>query len=151
MLNEVSLRILQLSAQGYGCSQVLMQLALEARGEDNPGLVRAMAGLEYGCGGGRATCGALTAACCVLALYAGGEGAAGASERLPLMLQTLSDWFEERVGGAHGGITCGVIVGQEGPAAARQRCGAIVADTHCRLLEILAENGLDPSGGSLDP
>jgi hypothetical protein len=151
MLNDVSLRILQLSAQGYGCSQVLMQLALEARGEDNPGLVRAMAGLEYGCGGGRATCGALTAACCVLALYAGGEGAAGASERLPLMLQDLSDWFEERVAGAHGGNTCEAIVGQEGPAAARQRCGTIVADTHSRLLEILAANGLDPSGGSLDP
>jgi hypothetical protein len=151
MLNDVSLRILQLSAQGFGCSQVLMQLALEARGEDNPGLVRAMAGLEYGCGGGRATCGALTAACCVLALYAGGGGAAGASERLPLMLQALSDWFEERAGGPHGGISCEAVVGQEGPAAARQRCGTIVADTHSRLLEILAANGLDPSGGSLDP
>lgn len=151
MLNDVSLRILQLSAQGYGCSQVLMQLALEARGEDNPGLVRAMAGLEYGCGGGRATCGALTAGCCVLALYAGGGGEADARERLPLMLQTLSDWFEERVGGAHGGITCEAITGAEGPAAARQRCGTIVADTHARLLEILAANGFDPSGGFLDP
>ncbi|RPH90627.1 MAG: C_GCAxxG_C_C family protein, partial [Desulfobacteraceae bacterium] len=94
MLNDVSLRILQLSGQGYGCSQVLMQLALEARGEDNPGLVRAMAGLEYGCGGGRATCGALTAACCVLALYAGRGGDASGTDRLPLMLQALSDWFE---------------------------------------------------------
>lgn len=150
MLNDVSIRILQLSAQGYGCSQVLMQLALEARGEDNPGLVRAMAGLEYGCGGGRATCGALTAGCCVLALYAGGGGETGASERLPLMLQALSDWFEARVGGAHGGISCEAIAGQEGPAAARQRCGTIVADTHAQLLEILAANGFDPSGDLLD-
>jgi hypothetical protein len=150
MLNDVSLRILQLSGQGYGCSQVLMQLTLEARGEDNPGLVRAMAGLQYGCGGGRATCGALTAACCVLALYAASGGETGATERLPLMLQALSDWFEERVGG-QGGITCEAIVGNEGPAAARQRCGTIVADTHARLLEILAANGFDPSGGSLNP
>jgi len=151
MLNDVSLRILQLSGQGYGCSQVLMQLALEARGEDNPGLVRAMAGLEYGCGGGRATCGALTAACCVLALYAGRGGDASGTERLPLMLHALSDWFEERAGGPHGGISCEAIVGAEGPAAARQRCGAIVADTYSQLLEILAANGFDPSGGFLDP
>jgi hypothetical protein len=151
MLSDISLRILQLSTQGYGCSQVLMQLALEARGEDNPGLVRAMAGLEYGCGGGRATCGALTAGCCVLALYAGKNGDPVGSERLPLMLQAISDWFEERLGGAHGGITCEAILGAEGPAAARQRCGTIVADTHAQLLEILAANGFDPSGGSLDP
>jgi GTPase SAR1 family protein len=78
----------------------------------------------------------------------GGDPGIGKST---LMLQALSDWFEERAGGPHGGISCEAVVGAEGPAAARQRCGAIVADTHCRLLEILAANGFDPSGGFPDP
>jgi hypothetical protein len=146
MMDDVTIRMLQLSQKGYGCSQVLVRLFLEARGEDNPALVRSMAGLAYGCGGGRATCGTLTGGCCALALYAG-KGADGeeGSERLMLMLQELSDWFEEKVGGLHGGIACETIVGTEGPAAARQRCGVIVADTYVKVLEILAANGFDPS------
>ncbi|MFZ0131275.1 MAG: DVU_1555 family C-GCAxxG-C-C protein [Desulfobacterales bacterium] len=147
MIDDVTLRLLHFSQKGYGCSQILMRLLLEARGEDNPALVRAMAGLAYGCGGGRATCGTLTGGCCALALYAGkGQDGEDSSERLMLMLQELSDWFAERVGGPHGGISCETIVGEEGPAATRQRCGAIVADTYAKVLEILAANGFDPSG-----
>jgi hypothetical protein len=106
-----------------------------------------MAGLAYGCGSGRATCGTLTGACCVLALYAGkGADHEPGTERLLLMLQELSDWFEEHVGSRHGGISCDRIVGADGPAAARQRCGAIVADTYVKTLEILSANGFDPAG-----
>lgn len=141
------IRMLQLAREGYGCSQILIRLVLDARGEDNPALVRAMAGLAYGCGGGRATCGTLTGGCCALALYAGkGRDGEEASERLMLMLQELSDWFGRHVGAACGGIACETIVGEGGPAAAQQRCGTIVADTYAKVLEILAENGFDPSG-----
>ncbi len=147
MINDITIRMLQLSQRGYGCSQILIRLFLEARGENNPALVRSMAGLDYGCGGGRATCGTLTGGCCALALYAGkGQDDESGSEQLMLMLQELSDWFEEKVGRTHGGIACDIIVGEEGPAAARQRCGAIVADTYTKVLEILAANGFDPSG-----
>jgi len=146
MMNDVMIRMLQLSQKGYGCSQILIRLFLEARGEENPALVRAMAGLAYGCGGGHATCGTLTGACCALALYAGkGKDDEASSERLMLMLQELSDWFEEQVGGPHGGTACETIVGEAGPAAARQRCGAIVADTYSKVLEILSANGFEPS------
>jgi C_GCAxxG_C_C family probable redox protein len=147
MMDDLMLRMLQLSQKGYGCSQVLIRLCLEARGEDNPALVRSMAGLAYGCGGGQATCGTLTGACCALALYAGkGSDGEEASERLMLMLQELSDWFWQHVGERHGGITCETIVGEAGPAAARQRCGAIVADTYAKVLEILTANGFDLTG-----
>lgn len=146
MIDDLMIRMLQLSAKGYGCSQILMRLFLELRGEDNPALVRSMAGLNYGCGGGHATCGSLTGGCCVLALYAGkGSDQESGSERLTLMLQELSAWFEERVGRPHGGIACEAIVGAEGPKAARQRCSLIVAETHNKVLEILSANGFDPS------
>jgi Putative redox-active protein (C_GCAxxG_C_C) len=146
-MDDIKIRMLQLSGQGYACSQILMRLILELRGEDNPALVRSMAGLAYGCGEGRATCGTLTGACCVLGLYAGkGKDDETGSERLMLMLQELTDWFEERIGGRHGGTVCEIIVGEEGPAAAGQRCGTIVAETYTKVLEILSANGFDISG-----
>jgi hypothetical protein len=151
MMDDLMIRMLQLSQKGYGCSQILIRLFLEARGEDNPALVRAMAGLAYGCGGGAATCGTLTGGCCVLALYAGkGSDAEAASDRLMLMLQELSDWFWNHVGSPHSGMDCEAIVGEAGPTAARQRCGVIVADTFAKVLEILAANGFDPSGAGPD-
>ena len=51
-MDDTSLRLAQLSAQGLCCSQILMQLALEDMGADNPPLIRAMAGLCEGSGGG---------------------------------------------------------------------------------------------------
>lgn len=150
-MNDLMLRMLQLSQKGYSCSQILIRLVLETRGEDNPALVRAMAGLAYGCGGGRATCGTLTGACCAIALYAGkGRDDEAASDRLMLMLQELSDWFWGHVGESHSGVTCETIVGEAGPSAARQRCGMIVADTFTKVLELLAASGFDPFGAGPD-
>ena len=142
-MDDLMLRMLHWSRQGYSCSQILLLLALEARGESNPGLVRSMAGLAYGCGSGRATCGTLTGGCCLLAYLAADDGdAARPSEKLPILLQELSDWFGERVGQAHGGTSCDLIVGEAGPAAARQKCGDIVAETYGKIMQIVAEHGI---------
>jgi hypothetical protein len=142
-VDDLEMRMLRWGQQGYSCAQILLLLAVEARGESNPGLVRAMAGLAYGCGSGRATCGALTGGCCLMAYLAVGDGAGDRPmERLPVMLQELSDWFESRVGQAHGGIVCESIVGADGPALARQTCGALVTETYGKALEILAANGV---------
>ena len=141
-MDTVLIRMLQLSQKGYSCSQILILLALESAGRSNPELVRAMAGLAYGCGSGRATCGTLSGGCCLLALYAAkGDDAETASERLSLMQQELCDWFEAHVGQRYGGITCEQITGQAGPAASQQVCGGIVGDTYAKVMTILVENG----------
>jgi C_GCAxxG_C_C family probable redox protein len=143
-MDDTLIRILQLGKQGFYCSQIMIILALEAKGEDNPALVRSLSGLAYGCGGGRSTCGVLTGAACLVAYYAGrGSDQEEESPKMPLMLQELSDWFEEHVGQKHGGVTCEAIVGQEGPQAARQRCGNILVETYNQTLRILAENGFE--------
>jgi hypothetical protein len=49
-MDDTLIRMMQLGQQGYTCSQIIMLLGLEVRAESNPGLVRAMAGLAYGCG-----------------------------------------------------------------------------------------------------
>jgi Putative redox-active protein (C_GCAxxG_C_C) len=146
-MEDTQLRMLRLGKKGYTCSQIILLMGLELRAETNPGLVRAMAGLAYGCGSGQGTCGVLTGGCCLLALYAGkGSDEERPSERLTLMLQELTDWFVERAGCDESRISCEAIVGEAGPAASRQRCGAIVADTYAKVMEILVANAIDPMG-----
>jgi hypothetical protein len=143
-MDDYQMEMLRLASKGYTCSQIIVRIGLAARAEENPSLVRAMAGLAYGCGSGQASCGALTGGCCLLALYAGkGSDAEAASEHLPLMLNQLSVWFRTAVGGRHGGIDCEAITGEGGPAAARQRCGSIVGDTVAKAMKILAAHGFD--------
>jgi hypothetical protein len=145
-MDDTQIRMLQLGKKGYTCSQIILLLGLDVRGETNPDLVRAMAGLAYGCGSGRGNCGVLTGGCCLLGLYAGkGSDEETASERLSLMLQALTDWFVERTGCADDRISCDAIVGEAGPAASRQKCGALAADTYAKAMEILVENEIDPT------
>jgi hypothetical protein len=145
-MDDAMIRMMRLAQKGYSCSQIFILLALEARGEQNPGLVRAAAGLAYGFGTGKGSCGVLTGGSCVIGLFAGkGSDGEQESERFPLMLQDLSDWFSKHVGGQYGGIECQAIVGEHGPAASRQRCGAILAETYAKVMEILFINGFDPS------
>ena len=146
-MDDTMIRLMQLGGKGYYCSQILISMALEERGEENPQLVRAMAGLAYGCGSSQASCGTLTGGSCVLALYAGkGADDEEQSDVLLAMMQELADWFIDRVGGEHGGITCDAIVGEAGPDASRQTCGLLVGETFDKVMEILAANGFDPAG-----
>ena len=143
-MDDTFIRMLQLGQQGFNCSQIIILLGLELRGADNPNLVRAMGGLAYGCGCGRGSCGVLTGGCCLLALYAGkGSDEETPSDRLMLMLQELNDWFSQHAGCTPKDMSCDAIVGEAGPEASRQRCGAILAETYGKVLEILDANGID--------
>ncbi|MFZ7125639.1 MAG: DVU_1555 family C-GCAxxG-C-C protein [Desulfobacterales bacterium] len=141
-MDDTTLRMMQMGGKGYSCAQIMILMALDSDGRSNPELVRSVGGLAYGCGSGRGTCGALTGGCCVIALFAGkGSDEETESERMIVMLQELSDWFFGRVA-EYGGGTCEIITGEEGPASSRQRCGAIVAETYGKAMEILMSNGL---------
>lgn len=146
-MDDTQIRMLQLGQQGFTCSQIIMLLALELRGVDNPDLVRAMGGMAYGCGSGYGSCGVLTGGCCMMALYAG----KGSTHETPLdffelMLQELNDWFSRHTGCAVDDMSCHAIVGEAGPAASRQRCGHILQETYSKVIEILTANGIDLFG-----
>jgi hypothetical protein len=144
-MDDILISMLQLGRKGYNCSQIIVLLGLELRGETNPLLVRAMGGLAYGCGCGHGTCGVLTGGCCLLALYAGkGRDEEAPSDRLELMLRELNDWFCIHADCDQGDMSCQVIVGEAGPAASGQRCGALLADTYAKVMDILTANGIDP-------
>ena len=142
------MRMLELHQQGYCCSQILIILGLEMRGEENPALVRAMRSLCGGIGGTGHICGALTGGACLLGLYVGKDTPSSEDDFvLDLMVADLIEWFKAKYGEAYGGIACAEIIGEEGEN--QSRCAGIVAETFQQVKELLVENGFDLAGGEL--
>ena len=142
---DEAVRIAQLQAQNYHCSQVLLILGLERQGKNNPDLVRAMNGLANGLGNCGKTCGVLTGAVCLLGLYAGrGEPQEQESHLLNIMIDELVVWFEEKFGTAYGGIDCQAIL-QDDPWNRMLRCPGMVSETYVKTMELLEDNGFIPA------
>jgi hypothetical protein len=142
-MDDTALRIMQLNAQGYCCSQIMIKLSLEDMGEENAPLVRAMAGLCEGSSCGE-LCGVASGAACVLSLYA----AKGSDDEHPLacypiMLSQFMDWFKASAT-TWGGIRCEDIVTLQG-GIKPEVCGDIMVRARETILAILTENNLDPS------
>lgn len=146
MIDDTTFALLELTQKGYQCSQILLILALRSQGKENPGLVRALYGLGRGTAGHLGACGSLTGAACLLSWYAGkGSDDEQESDLLPGMLEEFWEWFEETHTPRYGGITCAAILADG--ADPLHRCGAIVADSYRKCLEILTANGFDPYEG----
>jgi C_GCAxxG_C_C family probable redox protein len=145
-MDQTMLRMMELDYNGYYCSQILLILALEAQGKNDPDLVRAMGGLAHGSSFDDGICGTLTGAACLLGLYAGkGSDEEHEDEQLKFMLKDLGDWFEQRFGRRYGDVTCEAIVGDR--TEMRQRCAAVVEETYTKVLELLSAGGYDISTG----
>jgi len=147
-MTDELMRMMELHQQGFNCSQILLMLRLEARGENNPGLIRSMTGLGGGLGFSGKTCGALTGGVCLLSLYAGrGTPEETEHERFLLLIDELVKWFEGETGQAYGGINCGDILGEDlAQKIVSPRCANIVMETYNKVKEILLANGLDLAG-----
>ncbi len=140
---DIVARMIELADQQFNCSQIMLILALEQKGREIPDLVRAMAGLGEGCGFFEETCGILTGAVSLLALY-GGKGTADEKESPHLlpMLQDLGDWFQAEVGQKYNGTRCKEIVGEQvGTPEGKKICGGIIYRTYQKTNEILADYG----------
>ncbi len=144
-MSDTMMRLMALKGKGYLCSQMMMIMALEEQDQENPALVRAMAGLARGLGICSGSCGALSAGACILALYAARGGETEAElKSFPPMLAELNEWFEEKTN-AYGGTLCHEIAqGRAGSVEMEMRCGALVADTYDKIMQLLVENGIDP-------
>jgi putative redox-active protein with C_GCAxxG_C_C motif len=97
MLSDIQLQLLQWSSKGYCCSQILVGMALEFSGIENPPLLRAAEGLCSGMSGCNGTCGLLTGGSLLLGLYAGHDAETEEkNEHLPLLLESFIDWFTQK-------------------------------------------------------
>lgn len=146
MMNEEFLRMVEMSQQGFYCSQVLMMLALNKQGKENPDLIRAMGGLAGGIGFLGKNCGSLTGAACVLALYGGkGKPEEREDEEPRIMIAELHEWFQENIGKPYDSIDClGILEGTFDNKP--KRCPQIVYQTNEKLKEILTAHGYELEG-----
>ena len=131
--------LLELSQKGYFCAQILMKLALELDGKEDPDLIRAMSGLNGGLGFCGRDCGALTGGCAALGYFAGkGEDEELESSELKPMIAKYVAWFDER-SSKLGGASCEAIL--QGDATRKMSvCPQLVADCYEKLIEILREH-----------
>jgi hypothetical protein len=120
-------RLWQFKLSGYCCSQMIIAMGLEAKGEDNPTLIQAISGLCNGLYSGL-LCGALSGAACFLSMWD--------SERAAeIMIPELTEWFQE----AYGTVNCEQIL-ENDPMAKIEKCPNIVIETYKKALELLEEN-----------
>ena len=151
MFDETGLRMMALAGTGYCCSQIMVVLALEGMGRENPDLVRAAAGLCHGVGGCEGPCGILVGGSAVLGLHAGkGTDDEEPDERLPLLLAEFADWFRERATAQYGGISCGAILGDECGKPDPSRCGPLLSEAYGQILDLLTAQDIDPTQGRGD-
>lgn len=135
-------RMLELSSQGFACSQIMMQLVLDAEESENSELTRVMSALTNGMRDTGLTCGALTGGACVIAYYAaGGEPYEANDPHYDVMIQELHAWFVETMGSRYGGITCPEMLGN-GSRTKLDVCPDVVEETFNKALELLDAHDL---------
>jgi len=140
---ELVKRAIELAENDYNCSQILMKLALDKEGKENPDLIRSMYGLGDGCGFMNETCGILAGTACLLSWYATEKtGSEIPSDAILPMLQELKDSFEEAIEGKYTSTRCKDIVGDlAGSPEKKFICGPLLLQTYGRTREILQSYG----------
>jgi len=128
-----------LMRQGLHCSQIMLILSQELRGEDEPEVIKAMGGLAGGLSMGL-NCGTLSGGCCLLSSYVSRGGVDDEDERpYKPMVVRLVDWFNSRFGS----VNCSQLVSAD-RAARIEFCPALIAETFAECVNILQDNGIDP-------
>lgn len=145
-MDQESVRVdmMSLAQDNFRCSQIMLALGLQRRGEDNVSVIRAMAGLIVGVGYSGRICGALTGGTCLIALYAG-RGSSGEKEHHELwpMTHEFFDWFDSEIGENEGIIDCDSILERAGAATPSSAiCGPVVLKAYLKAISILEANGL---------
>jgi len=128
------LKLNRMLQAGKCCSQVLVSMGLELKGEKNPQLEQAAAALCLGVRSGL-TCGALTGAAMMLCLF-------DREMALGEMIPDLTEWFEETYGEIYGGSTCDAIL-EKNMVNKTMRCPALIENTYRKVREILEDAGFD--------
>jgi len=144
-VDDTILEMMRLKVEGYCCAQIILILALEARGKTNADLVRSVGGLCFGINWSGEVCGALSGGACLISLYAGkGADQETLASQYTTMLGELVEWFTKAADNEYGGTRCHEII-EKFPD--RSICSLIVADTYKKCMDILVSHGFDRAVG----
>lgn len=138
---DVFIRLLELSRQGIFCAQIMLELALEMEGKEDPDLIRAMGGLNGGVGDMGGVCGAYTGGICLISYFAGkGEADELEHPEYKSICREFADWFREYTSD-YGGTDCARILNGD-PRNKLQRCPGVIRVSYEKCLELLTERGV---------
>ena len=126
---DIGLRVVELGLQGRCCAQIMVLLALEERGEENPQMADAVGALCFGHFSG-VGCGALSGAALAMWILA-------ADPVDGVLVEELVDWFRDRCGTTD----CDAILGGD-PSARMSKCPGIVTETYERARALVEDGGL---------
>jgi hypothetical protein len=129
MVHDLDVRVNELLLRGRCCTQIMVQLALEERGQDNAQMVEAVGALCVGLYDGL-VCGALTGGALAMAILAGDRPDG-------VLVAELVDWFR----GEYEMIDCDVLTGDD-PSVQFTRCPGMIAATYAEARTILQTHGL---------
>ena len=151
IMDEKYFHLLKLSNDEYSCSQLLLQMALDDMGRENPELIRAAGGLVAGLGHCGRICGALTSGACLISYFAGkGTPDEVEDSRVNEMIAKLVYWFEETFGKKYGGTDCNDLLDGDYESNHLRRCPEILLMTNRKVQEILTEYSYDIFTGRLE-
>ena len=115
-------RIIELSSMGYHCSQMVMIMTLEAIGEENPQLVKALGGA------------------CAIGLFLGNLAPQEKEDiQMKPAVQELYQWFHKKTEEEFGAFYCKDITSNLDWGVIMEQCPALIADTYTKVIEILTE------------
>ncbi len=139
-MNDTAFRIYRLASQGFGCTQIIVKMALEEEEKENIDLIKAVNGLCGGIGYSKKTCGVITGCLCIFGLYAGkGDPVNPGKENFKDMIHEYMDWFKDEFGSGE----CADIIGShdlnyvDGKISYPIKCGDILLKNYEKLQEIL--------------
>jgi len=138
MNDNIFERMITLVSQGFMCAQIPLILTLEAEGEENSELVRALTGLNLGFNDTSGPCGALLGGCSMISYFAGkGDELELEDPAFKRMISEYTSWFREQ----YGSQICTELI--EGDMKnTLERCPALVEASYIKAREILESNGL---------
>lgn len=91
--------VFEMRRQGFKCAQIMVKVALEIDGKENPDLIRAMSGLNTGMAETGGACGVLTGGAAALGYFTGrGEPDELPHEYAMEIVAAYVNWFRETYG-----------------------------------------------------
>ncbi len=120
----------QLKVEGLCCSSIIIEMGLRLRGESNEQFVKAARALCNGMHSGL-TCGALTGAVCMLALF---------DEKNTEMTKEMVEWFRHDLCERYASVNCEDITRCD-PYEKAVKCPELMKATYIRAKELLEEFG----------